>query len=375
MGSGGVLFVHGAGNRTGQASAYGHKLRAGLGVPAGRFRFSDWGAATGPDATLPRLASALPAAVRAFAPPAEALPADPYAPLKALAGGPAAAFGQGDKSEVASVLACLQVGGLGLDDVGLPSEQLAAATAEVLASPELAAARGDPVALIDAAVTSAVARAVQRQAQPAGAFGFDILGAAKDALATVAMGNGALSVVGAWLGPMLSGAAALWVSRRLATRRQSIMQDHILVAADVLYYQRHGNAIRDHVRAEIASLKAPRLALGHSLGGIILVDALFGPGVGKPAVDLLVTFGSQAAFLGAIGALDVVIPDAPWLNIWTRYDFVSFIAGGIWPDVPSVTDVEIPIEVGFPESHGAYYDASAFYDAIRSHPRAAAILA
>ena len=76
--------------------------------------------------------------------------------------------------------------------------------------------------------------------------------------------------------------------------RRAIMHDHILVAADVLHYERNGDRIRAHVRDEIAALAAPRMVLAHSLGGIIAVDALFGPGAPTIDVALLVTFGSQS---------------------------------------------------------------------------------
>ena len=51
---------------------------------------------------------------------------------------------------------------------------------------------------------------------------------------------------------------------------------------------------------------------------------------------------------------------------------MSFLAGGLWPG--KVTDEEITVDVGFPEAHGAYYDATEFYDKIRGHPASAAVL-
>lgn len=141
-----------------------------------------------------------------------------------------------------------------------------------------------------------------------------------------------------------------------------------LVPADVLFYQRRGAAARAFLRQELAGLQSPVVAMGHSLGGIALVDALFGPDAPADPKDLnvalLITFGSQSAMLRSFGALDPVAPTVPWMNIWTMYDFVSFRAHEFWP---GAQDVQIPIEVGFPDSHGAYFTTKAFFDAIRAN--------
>jgi hypothetical protein len=270
------------------------------------------------------------------------------------------------------VLAFLQSGGLDLEGTPVSADQLAAAATEVAASPEFADAGGDPVALIDAAVTTAAARAVQRQgpdAIPAGAFGFNPIDKVKEAIAKATMGT--VGMLGTTAG-RFSGPIARWLSEQFAPRRQALMQEHILVAADVLYYQRHSDRIRKHVRTEIQQLPKPRLVMGHSLGGIILVDTLFGRNAPNLEVDLLVTFGSQSPLLAALEAFDRVVPNVPWLNIWTTFDFVSFLANGIWPG--KATDHEIVVDAGFPEAHGAYYDSPAFYKAIGDHPAAAAVL-
>ncbi len=111
--------------------------------------------------------------------------------------------------------------------------------------------------------------------------------------------------------------------------------------------------------------------IAHSLGGIIAVDALFGPDATTLDVSLLVTFGSQSAMLSAIDALDPVKPTIPWLNLWATYDFVSFLDAGLWPGV--VEDHEIVIDVGFPAAHGAYYESDELARLIRAHPAAAGV--
>ena len=186
------------------------------------------------------------------------------------------------------------------------------------------------------------------------------------------LGGGPLAAVGAWVGPKLTAPLALWASQKLAPRRSQIMHESLLPAIDVLFYQRNGQAIRDHVAGEIAALEAPRLVIGHSLGGIILVDTLFGPDAPSTDVALLVTFGSQAPFLAAFGALGDDTPRLPWLNFWTRYDFVSFLAAGIWQD--RVDDRELPrSRSGSPAAHGAYYDSDEMGKQIREHPAAAGV--
>jgi len=203
----------------------------------------------------------------------------------------------------------------------------------------------------------------------------DRIGQAVGAAASRLLGS-VSSAIGGWLGPRLMPAALLAISRRAATDRRSIMHSGgFLVPADVLFYQRRGATIRTCIRSELMGLPRPVVALGHSLGGIALVDTLFGPDApAAPAdlgVDLLITFGSQSAMLAAIGAIDSVAPRIPWLNIWTLYDFVSFRAAEI---LPGAQDLEIPIEVGFPDSHGAYYTTPAFFDAIMANQIASSIL-
>lgn len=369
MATGGVLYVHGAGNRAAQASGYAKRVREGLQLPSSRFSFSTWGEDRGPDEALADLAKTIPQALAAFPEDSQGALDDPYGRLKELAQPASGAFGAVDGSRDARVLlAHLQLGGFGLDDASLPDDHLFAAAAEVAASPELASAGGDPVEVIDAAVTAAIGRAAQRQGLAvSGAFGFD-LGAAKAAVARAVMGS-AVSVIGGWIGPRVAPAVSLWLSSQLAGRRREIMGEHILVAADVLFYQRHGAAIREHLREELASVPQPRVAIGHSLGGIILVDTLFGPEKDQaPDVALLVTFGSQSAFLASVGALDAVTPVVPWLNVWTKYDFVSFLAAGLWGD--AVTDLEVDVGQGFPGAHDGYYDCEPFYAAVRGHPAA-----
>jgi hypothetical protein len=146
-----------------------------------------------------------------------------------------------------------------------------------------------------------------------------------------------LGWVWAALGGFLSGGkpgAVLGLSKRFAKQRIATMKSHaFLVPADVLFYQRNSDRMRDKLRAELSGLARPTVVIAHSLGGIIMVDTLFGDHGTEPRppdVDFLVTFGSQSSMLSSIGAFPPVHPSTTkWLNIWTRYDFASFLAGRI----------------------------------------------
>jgi hypothetical protein len=391
MGAGTFFYAHGAGNREADAAAYAVQLREGLGLTAApnRLRYSKWGAKCGPDPAFPLIDETLPL------PPApgpiglestdvEPAAADSFAPLKALASPVAleAAAVVPKPTDIDWLVGALKAGTIDLSDIGISQASLTAAAVEVEASPEFAAAGGDDADLFDAVLTSIVARA--RELEPASgpaleSFSLsDISDGIKQAVGTAAnrLLGSVSSAIGGWIGPKLKPAALLAISRRAATQRSAIMHSSgFLVPADVLFYQRRGADIRAFIRTELAGLPRPVVAMGHSLGGIALVDTLFGPDApAAPAdlgVDQLITFGSQSAMLKAIGAIDSVKPRIPWLNIWTLYDFVSFRAADI---LPGAEDKEIAIEVGFPDSHGAYYTTPAFFDAIKANPIAKKIL-
>ena len=114
--------------------------------------------------------------------------------------------------------------------------------------------------------------------------------------------------------------------------------------ADVLVYQRAGGAIRGHVRSVLAAVtdaQRPLVAMGNSLGGIILVDLLREPDAPRP--DLLVTAGSQAPVLQTFGGLGEDAsrpPFQPWLNFYDQRDFLAFIAEPVWPGEPGSTTSE-----------------------------------
>jgi hypothetical protein len=89
-----------------------------------------------------------------------------------------------------------------------------------------------------------------------------------------------------------------------------------------------------------------------------------------PAVSRLVTAGSQSPLLYEIGALFSMKPPKPlppdfppWLNLYDRNDFLSYVAHRLWP---AVKDVEIESGQPFPDSHSAYFGNDAAWLAIRN---------
>jgi hypothetical protein len=120
---------------------------------------------------------------------------------------------------------------------------------------------------------------------------------------------------------------------------------------------------------EAADRGGPVIALGNSLGGIVLVDLLRQPGAPRP--DLLVTVGSQSPVLQTFDGLgdDPAPPFQPWLNVFDRRDFFGFVAQPVWPDQPGIRDVQVDLGLGFPDVHGpAYFDHPAVLEAIFTHP-------
>jgi hypothetical protein len=61
------------------------------------------------------------------------------------------------------------------------------------------------------------------------------------------------------------------------------------------------------------------------------------------------------------------VPFTPWLNIYNRQDFLSFVAGRVFQGVSGITDEEVDPGVPFPESHSAYWYSNRVYELIRRH--------
>lgn len=143
---------------------------------------------------------------------------------------------------------------------------------------------------------------------------------------------------------------------------------------DILRYQTRGRPLREHIQNLITASDKPTVAIGHSLGGVALVDCLALSAIEQePLLNmrLLVTVGSQAPFLHELGALTGLPPTATlppgfprWLNIYDRRDLLAYRAEPIFPNQDRVIDYEVNSRQPFPLSHSAYWKLDSVYDRI-----------
>lgn len=154
-------------------------------------------------------------------------------------------------------------------------------------------------------------------------------------------------------------------------RRLQLMRDYAApFLADVAFYLRHGETFRDYVSEQIKDLAPPIVAVGHSLGGVILVDLLSQDD--EMEIELLVTAGTQAPLLYALRALEHLSPDdpastpfTPWLNFYNPNDFLSFCAKPLFPGMPGLVEEKIePEGIPFPAAHSAYWMENRIYERI-----------
>ncbi|MFJ7268745.1 hypothetical protein ACIQV3_19235 [Streptomyces sp. NPDC099050] len=180
------------------------------------------------------------------------------------------------------------------------------------------------------------------------------------------------------------GARAAAVLGRLAMRvttqpllnawRGSLTVGATPALGDILRYQARGADLRTFLHERITAEPGPTVLIGHSLGGIALVDLLAlaaARGEPVPGVELLVTVGSQAPFLHELGALAGVVPGSKlpyafprWLNVYDRQDVLSYLAEPVFPGDPRVSDQEIGSRQPFPACHSAYWKQDSLYACI-----------
>jgi hypothetical protein len=190
--------------------------------------------------------------------------------------------------------------------------------------------------------------------------------------------------LGSWLKDGMIGFAesiATWYGR---DRKTGLMNNASPGIGDILLYQRRGDQILTEIENKIVALAAQNtrvIVLGHSLGGIMIVDLLSRRrDAGPLPVTQLITVGSQAPVLFKFDALGTMRPTEalpegtpyrPWLNFFDRNDFLSFCASRAFPGVATgIRDFEIASKVSFPEAHSAYFHQDSFYqEIIESWPR------
>ena len=179
------------------------------------------------------------------------------------------------------------------------------------------------------------------------------------------------------IGSSAVGAAAYTASFMAATpylklRRGRVSESASPIAGDILLYQsREGAKICELIRSRIIDCTSPVVLLAHSLGGVACVDLLIDQDL-RDRVPLLVTIGSQAPYFYEINALRSLpyskkteLPHhfPPWLNLYNRRDFLSYVGGKIFPG--RVVDCPVTSSQPFPQSHSAYWTRPATYEFIR----------
>lgn len=223
-------------------------------------------------------------------------------------------------------------------------------------------------------LAKALARAVTAAALASAGAEADCTGAERDRL---------VELITARLGgdARVPGARAAAVLGRLAMRvttqpllnawRGSLTVGATPALGDILRYQARGADLRAFLLERITAEAGPTVLIGHSLGGIALVDLLAlaaARGEPVPGVELLVTVGSQAPFLYELGALAGVVPGTKlpyafprWLNVYDRQDVLSYLAEPVFPGDPRVSDQEIGSRQPFPACHSAYWKQDSLY--------------
>jgi hypothetical protein len=383
-----IVYVHGASDRqaqvAGQVAHIEQRLRsAGMDFDVLASRWGEIAGADlgGIDAALPLLDQ------RSLAPPTPAIPLAELGRLAAAVEPRAAVAGRGligpparRQSDELLDVCRTQVGAPGesialVDGRRVPIDDAcrAAATA-VGASPEYVTAKAKLMS--EPLLVSATGRAVAATvAQPATAP-TDVAQTVEVRIAEAVLGAALAAILVGYLGIDVGPDLKRWATDVLIPHRARLIREAGLGPADIVLYQRRPGPIRDVVKASLAEAIGRGglvVALGNSLGGIILVDALAESGAPRP--DLLVTVGSQAPLLATFGALEPHnrhqpgVPFTPWLNIYDRRDLLGFVAQRVWPDVPAITDVEVDLDLGFPDAHGgAYLGNAQVFAAIREHP-------
>ncbi|MFB0631449.1 hypothetical protein [Streptomyces sp. AB3(2024)] len=228
-------------------------------------------------------------------------------------------------------------------------------------------------------LATALARAVTAAALAAAAAGADAdcTAAERDRLVellTARLGGDA-RVPGARAAAVL-GRLAMRVTTQplLNARRGALTVGATPALGDILRYQARGAGLRSFLHERITAVPGPTVLIGHSLGGIALVDLLAleaATGGPVPGAELLVTVGSQAPYLHELGALTALAPGSAlpygfprWLNVYDRQDVLSYLAAPVFPGDPRVTDHEVSSRQPFPASHSAYWKQRSLYERI-----------
>jgi hypothetical protein len=211
--------------------------------------------------------------------------------------------------------------------------------------------------------------------------------ASDDAIAEqLQSGTTAAYSIKSWVGDAIS-AVSDRVRNAASTLGYGAVRDELgpaigLFIGDVFVYLKQGT-IRQKIRAEIgpalteahAAAKAgggPLIVVGHSMGGVILVDMLADPpAAGLPpdiTVDALLTVGSQPGFFAV---LDLLVANPPagsprrrpdcvknWFNVFDPIDPLAFRTEKIFKEA---VDLSFDSVTGIMEAHTKYFHRPQFY--------------
>lgn len=281
------------------------------------------------------------------------------------------------------MVARLDPAAVDLADTGVSDEELREAAAFVAQSSELQDAARAYGTVSDRGFADAGAQAVvavilagHRFDEPGTAPAVAVDGSIRDALVeriSAAIAPSATKgVIKDRLRQRLVNFAVHKAANFAVERREGLLTTGSPGIGDILFYQRRGEAIRQMVADALKSAERPVVAVGHSLGGIILVDLLTSSD--PPVIDLLFTAGSQSPLFYAIDALATLRPDqskpvpfTPWVNIFDRNDLLAFRAARIFAGNNGITDYEVSSGVPFPAAHSAYWHNDAVYGHLRAH--------
>lgn len=162
-------------------------------------------------------------------------------------------------------------------------------------------------------------------------------------------------------------------SRELFSRLPGFLRDRTLgklghqFIQDVITYTAQRQAILTAVRRHLSEMRADTIvAVGHSLGGVILIDLLNDPREARDSrIKAVVTLGSPASYLYALNALpglrfnDQARPFGPWINVWDAADPLASVASTVFaaarePGQP-ILDVEVTSSTVVAQAHTSYW--------------------
>lgn len=301
---------------------------------------------------------------------------------QAAAQGSALAPGEETVDRVAEArVAALAVGTPATEESGLTPDDIARSARAVASSSELRGAARAAGSATDPEFVEAVARAIVAGAlsfhrgmpsavRPAAATSAKVRDLVVEQIAAALATPETRGVITDWLRDRVVAFAKQKGTELLRARRDPLTQANISGAADILYFQRRGSEIVKYVTGALNQAQRPIVAVAHSLGGVVLADVLAQETA--PAIDLLVTVGSQPSLFYAVDALDQLRPGnqrkpfVPWLNFYDRNDFLSYTAERTFPGLANISDIEIDSGVPFPDAHGAYWHDDRVYQRIKA---------